>query len=206
MRSRSQCIYTENLCPGHNSSLPCWIWIIFHAIVVHDLDQRSYLRGQGHSAYIMEICVRTITPHCLVGSGYFTQLLSMDQRCVMTLAQGHISKIKVTGNTYPESVSGPKTHCHVGSGWKFHTVVVHDTRVWVCHDLNPRSYLQGQGYSEHIPKICIRVENSSLPCCIWIIFHTIVVHDQRSYLQGHGAYILKFRAWAITPHCHVRSW
>ena len=30
-RSRSQCIhvYNENLCLGHNSSLPCWIWIIF---------------------------------------------------------------------------------------------------------------------------------------------------------------------------------
>ena len=58
-RSRSQCTHTGNLCPGHNSSLPSWIWIIFHTIVVHDpgvchdLDPRSYL--QGHSAHILEI-------------------------------------------------------------------------------------------------------------------------------------------------------
>ena len=31
-RSRSQCTYTENPCPGHNSSLPCWILIIYHKI------------------------------------------------------------------------------------------------------------------------------------------------------------------------------
>ena len=39
----------------NNSSLPCWIWIIFHTIVVHDprlchdLDPRSHLQIQGNS-------------------------------------------------------------------------------------------------------------------------------------------------------------
>ena len=73
--SRSQCIYTENPCPGHNSSLLSWIWIIFHTIVVndprmcHDFYPRSYIQGQGFSAHILEIRVRAITPHCLVGFG-----------------------------------------------------------------------------------------------------------------------------------------
>ena len=44
-RSRSQYAHTENLCPGHNSGLPCWIYIIFHTIVANDLrmclDTRS---------------------------------------------------------------------------------------------------------------------------------------------------------------------
>ena len=30
LRPRSQSTHTQNLCPGHKSSLPCWIWIIFH--------------------------------------------------------------------------------------------------------------------------------------------------------------------------------
>ena len=65
----------KNPCPGHSSSLPCWIWIIFHTIVVHDsrvchdLEPRSYLKGQGHSTHIPKICVRAITPYCRVGSG-----------------------------------------------------------------------------------------------------------------------------------------
>ena len=29
-RSMSQCTHTQNVCPGHNCSLPSWIWIIFH--------------------------------------------------------------------------------------------------------------------------------------------------------------------------------
>ena len=52
LKSRSQYTHTQNQCPGHNSSLPCWIWIIFHTIVVHDpwvchnLDPRSYSKGK----------------------------------------------------------------------------------------------------------------------------------------------------------------
>ena len=51
-RSRSQCTHTQITCPGHNSSLQCWIWIIFRTIVVldtrvfRDLNIRSYLEGQ----------------------------------------------------------------------------------------------------------------------------------------------------------------
>ena len=64
--SRSQCTYTENPRPGHNSSLPGWIWI-FHIIVIydqmmcHDLDPRSFPQVQGHSAHIPTIYVREIT-------------------------------------------------------------------------------------------------------------------------------------------------
>ena len=58
----------------------------------------------------------------------------------------------------------------------FHTVV--DPRV--CHDIDPRSYLQGQGHSAHIPNILCPGHNLSLLCWILIIFHTIVVHDPRT--------------------------
>ena len=57
---RSQCIHTQNPCPGHNSSLPSWIWIIFHTIVAHDsmvcqdFDPRSYLQCQGQNAHNTE--------------------------------------------------------------------------------------------------------------------------------------------------------
>ena len=34
------------------------------------------------------------------------QLLSMTKGCVMTLTQGHISKVKVTVHTYTKSLSG----------------------------------------------------------------------------------------------------
>ena len=119
--SRSQCTHTKNLYAGHYSSLPCWILIIFHTIVVHDLrlchdlDPRSYHQGQGHSAYILKIRVQAITPLCHVGSGkYSTQLLSMTRGCVMTLTQGHmtltqvhISKVNITVKTYPKSLSEP---------------------------------------------------------------------------------------------------
>ena len=56
----------------------CMIWEkeiwIFHTIVVndprvcHNLDHRSYLLGQGHSARIPKICVWAITPYCQAGS------------------------------------------------------------------------------------------------------------------------------------------
>ena len=58
---------------GHNSVTTCPLWIIFHTIIVHvarvchDLDPRSYLQGQCHSAHIPEIRVRAITPQCHVG-------------------------------------------------------------------------------------------------------------------------------------------
>ena len=57
-RSRSQCTYTTNPCPVHNSSLPCWVKIIFHTLIVyeprmcHDLYPRSYLRVHGQSTHI----------------------------------------------------------------------------------------------------------------------------------------------------------
>ena len=140
------------------ASLPSWILIIFHTIVVHDqrvchdLDPRSYLRIQGHSAHIPKIRVRAITPPCQVESEkYFTQLLSMTQGCVMALTPDHISKVKVTVHIYRESVSGGLYSSLPSWNWIiFYTIVVHDPRV--CHDLAPRSYLRGHGHSAHIPR------------------------------------------------------
>ena len=72
-RSMSQCTHTENPCPGYNYSVSSWIWIIFHTIVAHDpcvchdLDPRSYLQGQGHSAHILEIRVRVPRPLPFMG-------------------------------------------------------------------------------------------------------------------------------------------
>ena len=110
-------------CPDHYFLPPCRIWIIFHTIIVHDprmchdLDTRSYLQGQGHSAHIPKIRVWAITPHCYGGSGsYFTQLLSMTQGCVMTLTQGHTFKVKVKCTyTIKMCVRTITLHCRVGS-------------------------------------------------------------------------------------------
>ena len=107
-----QCKHTKNTCPDHYSLLSCWICIIFHTIVVHepsvchDLDTRSYLQGQGHNARIPKNFIRAVNVYCHVGFGYFMQLLSIIQKCVMTLTQGHISKAKVTVHIYRKSVSG----------------------------------------------------------------------------------------------------
>ena len=98
-RSRSQCTHTQIPCPDHNSSLPSWIWKIFHTIIVnaqwvcHDLEPRSYLQGQGHIAHIQKICV-----------------------------QGRNSSL-------------PSWILIIS-----HTFIVHDAMV--CHDLDPSSYLQ----------------------------------------------------------------
>ena len=91
--------------------------------VGHDLNPRSYLSCQGHSEHIPKIRVRVITPHWQVGSGYFTQLLSMTQGCVMTLTQGHISKVKVLLHTYPKPYPG---HNSSLSSWIliiYHTIL-----------------------------------------------------------------------------------
>ena len=90
--------------------------MIFHKIVVHDprvchdLDLRSYLQGQGHSAHIPEIGVRVITSH----------LLSMTEGCVTTLTQGDISDVKVTEYKYPKIRDRAITpYFQVGSGKYF---------------------------------------------------------------------------------------
>ena len=74
-RPRSQCTHIQNLCPGYNSSLPCWISIIFHTILVHDsrvchdLDLRSYIQGQGHSAHTPEIHIWAVHDTGVVVAG-----------------------------------------------------------------------------------------------------------------------------------------
>ena len=81
LRSRLHCIHTLKWCLGLNSSLSCSILIIFYTIVFpnprvrHDLDRMSYLKGQGHSTLIANICVRSITDYCHVWcSWYLTHL------------------------------------------------------------------------------------------------------------------------------------
>ena len=72
----------------------------------------------------------------------------MTQRCVMTLTQGFISKVKVTVHTYPKS--GHNSSLSSVTLIIFYTIVFHDPRM--CHDFDPRSYLRSQGHSAHIPK------------------------------------------------------
>ena len=91
LRSIPQCTYTQNPSPSHNSLLLCFIWKIFHTIVInsprvcHDIEPRSYLLGQIHSAHIVTLRVLAITPHFYIWYGwYFPQLLSLTQGCVMT--------------------------------------------------------------------------------------------------------------------------
>ena len=167
----SACLFTP--CPGHNF-LPSYpIWIIFHTIVVHyprvchDLDSRSYLQGQGHSAHILKILVRVKLLTAMLDLG------NISHNCC----------------PWPKGVSWPWP-------WSWPKVI------------SPRSRSQ-----------CIYTENpcpsSSLPCWIWIIFHTLIVHDPslchdldlRSYIkcQGHSEHIPNIHVRATTPHCHVGS-
>ena len=95
--------HSQNLGLDHKYLLPMSS-CRFHTIAVHDprvnhdLDSRLYFIGQGHSAQDTKVYWGHNLLH--VGSGeYFTQLLSMTPRCVMTLTQGHISNIKVTFHT-----------------------------------------------------------------------------------------------------------
>ena len=153
---KGQGTHTQNLCPGHNSSLPFWIWIVFRTIFVHDprvcydLDPKSYLQGQGHSANIPKIRVRAITPNCHVMMMLndishnccswpksvpwpWPKVISPRPQCILTqnLCLGHNSSLP----------------CWI---WIiFHTIVIYESMVF--HDLDPRSYLQGQGQSAHIP-------------------------------------------------------
>ena len=43
--------------------------VVYDPLVSHDRDPRSYLKGQGHSAFLKNIHVCAITPHCHVESG-----------------------------------------------------------------------------------------------------------------------------------------
>ena len=56
----------------------------------------------------------------------------------------------------------------------FHTIVVHDSRVW--HDLGQRSYLQGQGYRAYIAKTCVQVITFT-DSWIWMVHEPRVFHD-----------------------------
>ena len=110
-------------CPGQNFLLLCPIWK-FHTIVVYDqrvcydLDQRSYLQGQGYSVLIPKIRVRATT-HCHVGSGEYNCFPSpkachdLDPRSYMYLqnnVSAQIPKIRVRGLT---------PYWQSGSGWYF---------------------------------------------------------------------------------------
>ena len=157
LRSRSQCTHTKNSCPGHNSSLPCLIWIMFHTIVVHDpkvvhdLDPRSYLPCQGHCAHILKICVRAITPHCHLDLDNISHNCCPWPKGVSWPWSKVISPRSRSQCIYTENpCPGLNSSLPCWIWIIFHTVVVHDPRV--CYDLEPRSYLQGQGHSAHIPQ------------------------------------------------------
>ena len=82
----------------------------------------------------------------------------------------------------------------------FHTIVVHDPRV--CHDLDPRLHLWFQVHSSHIlsTQNLYPGHNTLLPNWIWIIFHTIFVHDSRM------CHDLDPRSRSQCTHTHYSVW
>ena len=130
---------------------------------------RSYIQGQGQSAHITKISVRVTTANCHVGSGYyFTQLLSMSQRCVKTLTQDHAY---LQGQGHSAHISKNYVRAITPVMSDLDSVVYNPT---VCHDLDPRSYLQGQGHSAHWTKILnCQTHKSLLSCWIWVLLYTI---------------------------------
>ena len=131
--SMSQCTHPQHPCPGHNSSLPRWIWMIFHTIIVHDtrashdLDRRSLsLMSRSQCTDAQNLCPGHNANH--VGSGLYFKL-DLDNishtycpwpRCVMTLTQVHISNVKVT-----------HVHYHLQLFWSSLAVSV---VIWQCSD------------------------------------------------------------------------
>ena len=114
LMSRSQCTHTQILCPGHNS-MPCWIWIIFHTIVVHgprvchDLDPRSYLQGQGHiGTWPKPYPAHNSSLSCWI-------LINISYNRIMTLTQGHIAKVKVS--LHDKIFFWTITFVQLGCGW-----------------------------------------------------------------------------------------
>ena len=169
-------------CPGHNFLLLSWIWIIFHTIVVlnpmrcHDLDTRSYLQGQFHSAHNAKILFRAITSYCHVG---------LDPRSFLQV-QGHTAHIMHSHKPCPG-------HNSLLSCWIwiiFHAVVVNDSRV--CHDLGFK-VISLRSRSHYMPNHNPCPGHISLlSCLVLITLHIIVVHGPRvchdldtlSYTQG----------------------
>ena len=145
---------------GHNSSLQCWIWIQSNLSYV-TLQRRKEIRSHKTGGRWMQDWFNLHKYHCIwiwnswslnTGSLYievvaktgltvFVQLLSITKGYVMTLTQGHISKVNFTVHTYQKFGPGHNSSlpCWISI---FHTIVVHDPTVF--HDLDPRSYLQGQ--------------------------------------------------------------
>ena len=125
------------MCPGHNSSLPCFIWIIFHTIVVdefrmcHDLDPRSFLQAK--------VAVHT-----------YQKSVSMPKLLPAMLYPNNISR---SCCSWPKDVS-----------WSWPKIISLRSR---SHCTPTRNLFPGH--------------NSLLRCWIWIIFHTIVVHEPKTW-------------------------
>ena len=128
----SQFTRKQNPCPGHNSSLPCWIWIIIHTIVFrnprmyHDLDPRSYLQGQGHSAHITKIYVISITVlSCWILMIFYTNASCLELLVTLPRSRSQLTHRK---NLFP----GHNLLWVTWMGMILHTIVVNDTEVVVA--------------------------------------------------------------------------
>ena len=144
----------------------------------HDFYQMSYLQCQGHSAHIPKIRFMAITPQWQVGSGwYFTQLLFITKGVSWPWAK----VISPRSNPCPDLNSS----LHNWIWMIFLTLIFHDPRV--CHDLEPRSYLQVQGHNAHIPKNHVRAITPHCHVGSWK-YITQFYHDldSGSYCQGQG--------------------
>ena len=69
----------------------------------------------------------------------------------MTLIKVNISKVKVIVHTLHNPCPG---HYSLLPCWIFCSIVDREPRM--CHELDLRSYCQGEDHSAHIPKIRIR--------------------------------------------------
>ena len=117
----------------------------------HDLDPRSY--RQGHSVHIPKTGVLTISGNsplpCWIWVILFiTQLLTMTHGCVMTLNQGHISKVRSVCTHTQNPCPGHNSSLPCWIWIIFHTIVIHHPRVY--HYRDPRSYLQCPGHRAYI--------------------------------------------------------
>jgi hypothetical protein len=145
--------HRQIVCPGHNYYPSLWIWTIFHKIVsldgkkCHVLDSRLLVRGQGHYAHNGLNIVWAKSFHWKHGLEYFTEFLHRTLESVMTLIQGHWSKVKVTIPIVFWHCPSHNFSLSLWFGIIFPRIVTLDQRK--CYDLDPRSLVKGQGHYTH---------------------------------------------------------
>ena len=121
--------------------------ITFRKSMCYDLDPKSRLLGQGHNGHA-SLFFRAIFPHFIihvVALLYLAQMFLEAKRCVMTLTQGHDNMSRSQWTCIVIFC-----HDHIFLLCFSYTYILYKNVTCsktMCHDLDSRSRLKGQGHS-----------------------------------------------------------